>query len=458
MKTKILLWCCGLFLIASCVKMEEVHEKYVDGGEIIYRAKPLEIEAFPGFNRVLLKWKLVSPAFVERCEISENGVVLAKIPVTYDDVTYIEHILDNVTEGTHTFDIYSYDNEGNSSTCSQVIVEIYGTNYSKLLRTTTTMKSVWRKADDRKQALVNISERTSLKVAGTKLTYLNTAGKEESVEIEPDVTRVELADVAENSTFTIQDLYHPVEGCIDAFPAPAERVDVIPAMGARTFSLVYKTDKTTLYGQLTAAETGTLKTIIRCGNQEIEVDPDVNEVTMENVNPKDNIMLETTLENEAGDVEYIAPQQIVNGADINTKINMTDWEVIEFSSEQAGENKAQCCIDGRLDTYWHTEYSPNKSPYPHFIIVDMKESTQVKAIAIARRQNNNNIAFAFTLELSEDGESWTQVDKFSVSNAINGLQYVPLKEWRTGRYFRLTGVSSSTANFYMCLGEANLFN
>lgn len=459
MKVYISIIISSLFLMTSCVKMEEVHQEYMDGGEIIYRAKPMEVVGYSGLNRAKLTWKLICPSQVVRCEIMENGTLLSELPVEYQDTVRMECVLQDLEEKTHTFDVVSWDSEGNSSIKSEVIVEVYGSKYQSTLRTNTSLASVWRLADDEHTALVTLSERTSTKIVGTRLYYENTSGEEQSVLVDAATTVVTLNDVSSNSYFNLQDLYQPAENCIDSFGAPVEECAFtdIPIDGSRRFATVYRLDEQTVYGVLTNAEEGTLKTVVTCGEQEIEVDPGTNSITLENVKSTDVITLKTILQSGEEAVEYIAPVQSYSVSELNVKLNMTDWAVIDFSSEQASEGKAVCAIDDQLGTYWHTQYSPSQPGYPHYITVDMKQEQTVNAIAVARRQGNNNIASRFLLEVSTDNKNWVSAGKFSVDNLIDGLQIVRLESTVTGRYFRLTGESSATGNTYMCLGEINLF-
>lgn len=449
----------GLLLMASCVKMEEVHQDYIPDGEIIYRAKATEVTGYSGINRAKLSWKLICPTFVTRCEIRQNDSVLAAVPVEYKDTVYLEHILTGLDEKTHTFSVYSLDADGNSSIKSDVIVEVFGEKYNNTLRTNTSLKSVWRRVDDKQKVLVHISERGSSKIAGTNIFYLDGTGKEASIRVEPETSTIEIANVANNSYFKLQDLYQPVINCIDLFPAPTEEYSAseLPIEGSRTFSTTYKIADHTVYGTLTSSVEGTLRTIIKYGNNEIVVEPGVNNVTMEGVMPDDEISLETILQDADNSFEYSAPIQSYKVSNLLSKINMQNWEVIAFSSQQVGDGEAACAIDDQLSTFWHTQYSPEQPDYPHFIIVDMKENVLIKAIAIARREGNNNIASRFSLEVSGDNVNWELAEEFSVDNSIDGLQIVPLEKSLSGRYFRLTGKTSSTSNTYMCIGEINIF-
>lgn len=449
----------ALCLVSSCVQMEEVHQEYMDGGEIIYRAKPMDVVGYSGLNRAKLAWKLICPSQVVKCELMENDSLLAELPVTYQDTVRMEYVLQDLEEKTHTFNIVSWDADGNSSIKSEVIVEVFGVQYLGTLKTNSSLESVWRQSVNEKNTCVRISERTSSKIIGTNIYYLDTSGSEQCLLIDATSTTIFLENVAENSYFKLQDLYQPSENCIDSFPAPVVEytADELPVAGSRRFATVYRLDEQTVYGVLTGAEEGTLKTVVTCGEQEIEVDPGTNSITLSNVNATDVITLKTTLQSGEEAVEYIAPIQSYPVSELNVKLNMTDWSVIDFSSEQANEGSAICAIDDQLGTFWHTQYSPSQPGYPHYITVDMKQEQTINAIALARRQGNNNIASSFLLEVSLDNNNWVSAGKFSVDNLIDGLQIVRLESTVTGRYFRLTGESSATGNTYMCIGEINLF-
>lgn len=449
-----------ILLMASCSKMEEIHQQYMDGGEIIYRAKPMDVVGYSGLNRAKLTWNLVCPSHVVRCEVMENGVLLAELPVEYQDTVRMECVLSNLEEKTHTFDIVSWDAEGNSSIGSEVFVEVYGAKYQNTLRTTTTLVSSWRKVGDESMVLVTLSDRASSKIVGTRLFYKNTAGEEKSILADAATTTVTLDDVAIDSYFNLQDLYKPTEDCIDSFAAPIQEYSGadLPMDGARNFSTVYMLDEHTVSGTLTPAVEGTLYTLISYGSHKVELEPGTNTVVLDNVQSTDEIILTTVLKRGDENVEYMAPVQVYPVCDLMVKLDMADWNVIDCSSEQVNDGKAQCAIDGDLLTFWHTQYSPVQPDYPHYIIVDMKENVSIGGIAVARRQGNNNIAARFLLEVSLDGTNWISGGSFSIDNMIDGLQMIKLGSSVMGRYFKLTGESSATNNTYMCIGEINLFH
>lgn len=451
----------GILIMTSCERMEEVHQKYIKNGEIIYRAKPVNLVGFSGRNRLKLTWQLINPTLVTKCEIREGSTVLAEIPVEYKDVLDMEYILSGLEEKTYTLSVYSLDSDGNSSIKSDVIVEVYGDRYSKALKTGRSLKSVFRRVDDKQRALVVLSEKTSSKIYGTDIFYKSTSGTEKSVRLLESDCRAEIPDAADDSYFNVQDLYQPVATSIDFFPATPRKYSVseIPYNGARTFSSVYKEDANTVMAKLTGASKGTVHSIINYGKNELIIEPQVNSVTLQNVSPDDVITIRTIYIDEGSQIEYLTPVMKFDANDLLCKVNMAGWSVADVSSQQEiGEGAgARYAIDNDLSTYWHTQYFPDTPDYPHYLVVDMKGTHNVRAIAVARRNSNNNLAARMKLEMSMDGTTWIPAGEFTPDNSMDGLQLFDLINPAKGRYFKLTGLSSSTSNPYMCLSEINLY-
>lgn len=306
---KIIVLILGLFFFMSCEKMEDVHKEYIADGEIIYRVKPTAVKSYSGYNRAKLTWNLVCPKLVTQCRIEENDSLLAELPVAYEDTVRMECILNDLEEKTHTFSIYTLDAAGNTSLKSEIIVDVYGAKYEANLRTNISLKSVWRRADDPNQVLVGLSEQSSSKVVKTRIYYKKMDGKEALIEVKAGEKDVVLEQVAEDSYFKLQDVYMPVENCIDEFPAGEMReypASEIPILGSRCFESIHKLDDHTVQGVLTTSAETVTHSLILYGNTQIEVMPADREVILNNVRNDDEILVKTFLKDEDG-IEYFAP-------------------------------------------------------------------------------------------------------------------------------------------------------
>lgn len=451
-------------IIFSCTDSHGTYDEYLKGGEHVYRAIAKELKGFSGNNSAKLTWILTHPHLVTTCIICDGDEVLAELPVQYKDTVELEYTLTDLLEKVYTFSVYSLDEEGNKSIKSDVIVEVFGERYSNTLKTTRSIKSVLRKKENMDNVLVFLSEVTSTKMYATDIFYKNTTGTEKSVRLLGDVTQIEIEDVAADSYFKIQDIYMPVTTSIDVFPATIKEypADDIPMQGVRTFSSAYRLGEDKIIATLTSAMEGTEYSVIKYDAQEVIVQPGTTNITLEEVSSDAVISIETVFVNKESDAEFVTPVVLINAGDLLKKADMQDWSVVDYSSHQesgegASGGNAIHAIDDNLATFWHTEYSPTQPGYPHFITVDMNKDVVVKAVAVARRNNNNNIASKMRLEISENGENWVNAGEFSPNSNINGLQTFELETPTKGRYFRLTGLASATSSTYMCVSEINIY-
>lgn len=446
-------------LITSCDSMEDVHKKYLEGSDIIYRAKAKEVVGYSGFNRAKLTWTLEYPTQVTKCQIREGDVVLAEIPVEYKDRVELEYLLTDQPEKTHTYSVYSLDADGNSSIKTDVIIDVYGERYISTLRTGRSIEAVFRQVGHSTTVLVRLSVNASSKVVGTYLYYKSVSGEELKLRVDAGVNEVVLENVASDSYFNLSDVWMPYDTAIDEVSSAAREcaADDIPTPLARTFTMIYKKDATTIVANLSFANTGAgvSRSIVSYGGKEVFVEPATNQVTLTDVPAGADISIVTIITVDG--MEYGTTVPAISANELVTKIDMADWEIIKFSSRQENEGPVNGAIDDDLNTIWHTLYSPDKPEYPHYIIVDMKEVATVCAVAVARRNGNANFASKMRLEVSADNVNWETAGEFAPSNTIDGLQLFKLTNPLNGRYVKLTALISSTGVHYFCLSEMNLY-
>ncbi len=132
-----------------------------------------------------------------------------------------------------------------------------------------------------------------------------------------------------------------------------------------------------------------------------------------------------------------------------TTLSKRGWQVVQFSDQSAtgeGSNgRAAQIVDGNDNTYWHSQWTPSRAPYPHTITVDMQEQQEVSGFSILMSNgggtrtiksyeiygtNDSDLATA----KNEDG--WDLIYKDSL--APNQLRLSAfLNEGADIRYFRL---------------------
>lgn len=135
-----------LFIFLGCGKMDDSYREFLKG-ETIYIAKADSMKVRSGNKRIELSWLLLSDPKVikykifwdNRSDSIENNVTKTA------DVDTIRLIINNIAEGTHEFEIYTYDKYGNSSIKATVIGKVYGSHYA------STLLPVFAKSVDRSE-------------------------------------------------------------------------------------------------------------------------------------------------------------------------------------------------------------------------------------------------------------------------------------------------------------------
>lgn len=132
------------------------------------------------------------------------------------------------------------------------------------------------------------------------------------------------------------------------------------------------------------------------------------------------------------------------------EVDRSNWSATASSSYPGeGPGTPEGVLDGDLNTKWHSSYSPEDLPFPHWLEFDMKENLLINKIQLAPRNDANNSGFlTFNLEGSLDGENWFILHNQGTHDpAVKGLQNTPVSNPREARYLRLnmlTGGANST--------------
>jgi hypothetical protein len=129
-------WFFAAFSIISCSDMTDDYKKYLEGGEIIYPAKADSLEAHPGKNRIELQWLLLSDPSVSSAIVYWNAgrdsqnVILNRTPGVTDTIRVM---IENLEEGTYTFEIYTFNEDGNRSVGSEITGNALGERFESSL-------------------------------------------------------------------------------------------------------------------------------------------------------------------------------------------------------------------------------------------------------------------------------------------------------------------------------------
>lgn len=132
------------------------------------------------------------------------------------------------------------------------------------------------------------------------------------------------------------------------------------------------------------------------------------------------------------------------------EISRSAWTIYSVDSEEAsGEGpdngRAIFALDGKLNTFWHTQWDGGEPPLPHHLAIDMHAVNTLSGLYLTARQNAPNGApKTVVVDVSSDGQSWQSAGTFQLA-AVNARQSVFFAQAYSVRYFRVT-VTATNGN------------
>lgn len=208
-----------MIALVACTKLSDSYNGFIGGGEIYYPGKADSLKIYPGRNRIQLSWLLTSdPKITKTTVYWHNKGDSAVIPVQRSTgVDTIRKMLAPMTEGTYTFEVYTYDVKGNRSVSVSTIANVYGDNYNvTLVNRTLKNAALVRPASD--TALLEFYPGSPQHI-GVDVRYKNTLGDSVFVFVpqKPDTARINLLKFKKGDSFKYRTLYKPETNAIDTF-------------------------------------------------------------------------------------------------------------------------------------------------------------------------------------------------------------------------------------------------
>lgn len=208
--------------LASCSKMNDVHDEYLKDGPIIYVGKVDSMYVYSGRERAQVDYWITDPRAKELCFYWNNGKDSAKVQVpAHDPVEMQTVIIDPINEGDYTFQVYSYDGKGHRSIKFEKGFSTYGDVYISTLNNRRVASAscvdnvltvTFGKTGSNREQGVEIAY-TDVNGAA-KTAYFPTAALEKAVTIE---------NVDTSKPITSRTCYTPDDTAIDEFftlPSP----------------------------------------------------------------------------------------------------------------------------------------------------------------------------------------------------------------------------------------------
>lgn len=125
----------------------------------------------------------------------------------------------------------------------------------------------------------------------------------------------------------------------------------------------------------------------------------------------------------------------------NYLYDRSDWEAIAVSDEKPSDGGGLgkgAVLDGNHNTWWHSYYgSPENTPCPHWLIIDMKKELSTVLIDLYRRPGSGDpktVEFYLGNSSDPDG-AWTKIGQTTVT--ADKMVVTPDDKTTKGRYLKL---------------------
>jgi len=508
-------------LFNACQDMEDIHSQYLEDGDIIYAAKPLLIQTFAGQKRIGLKYYLLNAVNVNKCIVEWNdGADSQTIDITPNvPLDSVEFMINNLEEKSYIFKIYTLDNNGNRSIKEQIT----GSSYDvKFIAGLTNRPLIGIEGGGTVDSLVITWGTAPKGNTGVEMMYSNTEGETVTKMILPEDERTVIRGWESEGTMTYQSFYIPEENAIDTFEASSETTslplfiefngekiaktnwEIIdfsteePGEGAPNGLASAAIDNnlgTFWHTQWSGGSPGyphyfvvdmkdvvkinKIKTFRRQGDGRGQTEFKIH-TSIDGINFVDQgtFGYDANLDSMAYNlgslpmaryIKYEATKgsnffaflaELDVYGQVATKLDRSVWEIIDFSSEEAGgegpvNGYVTAAFDGDINTFWHTTWSTGSPDYPHYITIDMKNTVKMLAVDCARRQGNGGGHTKFQILTSNDGENFTDQGSFDFNSQINDVQLFPLPFLPEARYFKFVALEGP--NNYTFLAELNVY-
>ena len=224
--------------ILSCGKMDETYRGFLEDGEYFYPGKADSLRAHAGDGRIQLSWlRSADPSVVTAVIYWNNGQDSLVKPLSeFEGLDTLRVMIENLEEKSYTFEVYTKDNEGNTSVRSEVLGEVLGDVYRNSLLHRAIQEVSY--ADDGSLVITwTPAEETAVR---DSVTYQLTNGETRVQAVPTDEEETRLADYAPNQSFSYRSFFLPDSLAIDTFATRLLEVEVDPELFAPKGELLDK--------------------------------------------------------------------------------------------------------------------------------------------------------------------------------------------------------------------------
>ena len=195
--------------LCACGKQDTVYKQFVKEGGYIYPAKPVELKATSGYQRVLLEWKAPMDPSIRATKLFwdnySDSLVFSRSD--YQDEA-LQVWVSDLGDRSYTFDVVNYDGQGHKSLATEITTTPFGESW---LLSHAERSILSAKIDD-EDAEVVMTKSTDEMVA-TQFRYKNSDGEVVlSPWMKPDEVSITLPKAAKGKRFEFRSAFLPQAG------------------------------------------------------------------------------------------------------------------------------------------------------------------------------------------------------------------------------------------------------
>ncbi len=210
MKKNIFLFLGSVMLLAlSCGKQDTVYKEFVKAGGYIYPAKPLNISAVSGYQRIFLTWEAPMDPSIRMTRLYwDNYTDSLEFPYSEYKDGVMTTMVAGLDDRSYTFDVVNFDAAGNRSLATEITTIPFGESWLAS-HSERTVRFAGMSGED---ALVTMSRSTDEMVA-TKFRYRTVDGTwVESGYLLPGETDITLPNALKGKKFEYKSAFLPASG------------------------------------------------------------------------------------------------------------------------------------------------------------------------------------------------------------------------------------------------------
>lgn len=213
----------GACLLTYCTPTDHHYKEFLDAAERAYPGRVDSVVFMAGNNRAMVQTLLSTDPRVVRMQIRWGSDNVVDETVRAEEIAQNKTVLlPEVAEGTYTFDIRTFDAEGNQSMRTEVLGTSYGANYIANLNN-RIVDNIRQNGED---VMVNwFPESSDSTLLGTVVAYLTIAGDSAQIFTSANSNQTLLPQFETETDFTFRTLYKPTSTAIDTFYAASQTIN-----------------------------------------------------------------------------------------------------------------------------------------------------------------------------------------------------------------------------------------